>query len=71
MSTVTDWAFLFAFVTLAGAVSYNAFRFGKESDYLKNKHYEEGYTQGHADGFLDGIQFIDDIIPPKRGRKKK
>ena len=68
---ILDWTLLFGFITLAGTISYNAFRFSKEADYLKNKYYQEGYTQGHADGFLDGIEFIDDIIPPKRGRKKK
>jgi hypothetical protein len=68
---ILDWTLLFGFITLAGTISYNAYRFGKESDFLKDKYFQEGYEQGREDGFLQGIEFIDDIIPPKHSRRKK
>ena len=58
-------------VVLIVAVSVNAHNYMKESKYIKNKYKEKGYLEGYSQGFLDGVEFIDDIIPPKRGRVKK
>lgn len=58
-------------VVLIVAVSLNAYNYMKESKYLKQKYRDKGYLDGYSQGFIDGVEFIDDIIPPKRGRRKK
>lgn len=58
-------------VVLIVAVSLNAYNYMKESKFLKQKYKDKGYLEGYSQGFIDGVEFIDDIIPPKRGRRKK
>lgn len=73
--TTVELSVIIATLAIAASVSINAYNFSKESKYIKNKYKQKGYTRGfedgYAEGFYEGMQFIDDIIPPKNGRKKK
>lgn len=60
-----------ALLAILATMSINAYNFSKESKYLKQKYKDKGYLEGYSQGFIDGVEFIDDIIPPKRGRRKK
>jgi branched-subunit amino acid permease len=75
MMTTVELSVIIATLAIAASISINAYNFSKESQYLKNKYkqkgYVAGYEEGYSQGFYDGIEFIDDIIPPKHGRKKK
>lgn len=69
--TNMDLTTTIALLAILATMSMNAYNFSKESKYLKQKARDKGYLEGYEQGFLDGIEFIDDIIPPKRGRVKK
>ena len=68
--SITELSVVIATIAIATSVSINAYNFSKESKYLKNKYKEKGYLEGYDQGFLDGMQFIESIIPEPTKKKK-
>ncbi len=73
--TITEISVSIAAIAVAASVSINAYNFIKESRYIKNKYIQKGYKRGSSDGysegFYDGLQFMNNIIPPQKPSKKK
>ena len=59
-----------ALVAILAAISVNAYNFSKESKYIKQKARDKGYLEGYDQGFLDGVQFIESVIPSTPKKKK-
>lgn len=57
-------------VVLIVAVSVNAYNYMRESKYMKHKYKHKGYLKGYDQGFLDGIEFIESVIPSTPKKKK-
>lgn len=70
--TLAEISTTIALLVILVTTSVNAYNFSKESKYLKNKYREKGYLEGYDQGFLDGVQFIESVIPmTKEGKTKK
>jgi hypothetical protein len=68
--TAVETTTIVALLAILATMSINAYNFSKESKYLKNKYKEKGYLEGYDQGFLDGVEFIESIIPPTPKKKK-
>lgn len=70
--TPVETTTIIALLAILATMSINAYNFSKESKYIKQKYKDKGYEEGYDQGFLDGIEFIESIIPTaKEGKTKK
>ena len=68
--TIAEITSIVALLAIMATMSVNAYNFSKESKYIKQKARDKGYLEGYDQGFLDGVQFIESIIPPTPKKKK-
>ena len=68
--TTPELTTIIALLAILATMSVNAYNFSKESKYLRQKARDKGYDEGYDQGFLDGIEFIESVIPPTPKKKK-
>lgn len=68
--TPVETTTLIALLAILATMSINAYNFSKESEYIKQKYKDKGYLEGYDQGFLDGVEFIESVIPSTPKKKK-
>ena len=68
--TPVETTTLIALLAILASMSINAYNFSKESEYIKQKYKDKGYLEGYDQGFLDGVEFIESVIPSTPKKKK-